>query len=541
MGQDISSFASDTGGDYTHPTLLKVSSSRRKGLRNELGQNNCFLNVIIQSIWHLSSFRTLISSASHRHREGTACILCTLQELFTHYEYGDERVLNPDEMRIALGALGASESRFQLGEMDDATEALDVIIQFIHADHIQLQCDLGLSLSPISKAVDPADVVCEPRCISHVLFECNMVDLHKCQVCGASSEPELWKDTLYRIYVSEVELNSANEFDLSKVMQRIASLAPSRACPDTSDERSKPCSGRTFIERWILKLPMVFGVSLVWESDSTTPTQLKCILRIVAQQRLDLRSMFQFGGEAAQSSNICYVFKGMVCFYGRHYVSFFYSSRSQQWYLFDDSKVKAIGSWEAVYNRILKGSYQPTLLFWEKEDLDQLEVQAVAKRLAEMCSHTDGSEKNEDRDVTTCISEEEKRTKSRGISWQNYDVRLTPLNDLSDAGIVLEKDHDSYIVARFEKDYAGNMQPAEALGKIQIGDQVIRINQRDVTGIERLEDVLEVLESSPFPLCLGMRRKIHLDAPSIWTCSTCTLENQRELDICDACGSKRLG
>lgn len=29
-----------------------------KGLVNNRGENNCFLNVVIQSLWHLESFRS---------------------------------------------------------------------------------------------------------------------------------------------------------------------------------------------------------------------------------------------------------------------------------------------------------------------------------------------------------------------------------------------------------------------------------------------------------------------------------------------------
>ena len=32
----------------------------RRGLTSESGQNNCFLNVIIQSLWHLPCFRTAL-------------------------------------------------------------------------------------------------------------------------------------------------------------------------------------------------------------------------------------------------------------------------------------------------------------------------------------------------------------------------------------------------------------------------------------------------------------------------------------------------
>ncbi len=32
----------------------------RRGLTSESGQNNCFLNVIIQSLWHLPCFRAAL-------------------------------------------------------------------------------------------------------------------------------------------------------------------------------------------------------------------------------------------------------------------------------------------------------------------------------------------------------------------------------------------------------------------------------------------------------------------------------------------------
>lgn len=39
-----------------------------KGLKNELGRNNCFLNVVIQSLWHLASFRhQFLQSEQHLH------------------------------------------------------------------------------------------------------------------------------------------------------------------------------------------------------------------------------------------------------------------------------------------------------------------------------------------------------------------------------------------------------------------------------------------------------------------------------------------
>ena len=41
-----------------------VADVAMPGLRNETGEYNCFLNVIIQCLWHCSDFRTAVMSLS---------------------------------------------------------------------------------------------------------------------------------------------------------------------------------------------------------------------------------------------------------------------------------------------------------------------------------------------------------------------------------------------------------------------------------------------------------------------------------------------
>lgn len=41
-----------------------------RGLENKLGKNNCYLNVVIQALWHLVSFRiNFLSHKNHRHSD----------------------------------------------------------------------------------------------------------------------------------------------------------------------------------------------------------------------------------------------------------------------------------------------------------------------------------------------------------------------------------------------------------------------------------------------------------------------------------------
>jgi hypothetical protein len=126
-------------------------------------------------------------------------------------------------------------------------------------------------------------------------------------------------------------------------------------------------------------------VSIVWPSPNISGKELHAFSHIIPHQ-LDLRHVFSLGGEAAEvpEHDSLYLFRGMVCYYGKHYVSFFQSQSKQgHWYLFDDRHVYLVGSWDQVRDRIERGCYQPTILFWEKEKLhyEQLE------RLAEQVHH----------------------------------------------------------------------------------------------------------------------------------------------------------
>lgn len=59
--------------------------TQHKGILNSLGANNCFLNVIIQSFWHLYSFRTSMKEDNHsrNHPAGIFCLKCELRVLST--------------------------------------------------------------------------------------------------------------------------------------------------------------------------------------------------------------------------------------------------------------------------------------------------------------------------------------------------------------------------------------------------------------------------------------------------------------------------
>lgn len=121
---------------YSHLPL--TSTTTHKGLVNLAGENNCFLNVTIQALWHLGPFRIelkkmmaysnsqelqfnieknneIIDSdkvGSKSNKEGKGNIVTALCNLFVQYEFTDKSTLPTYEMRTILSNLS---EQFQLG------------------------------------------------------------------------------------------------------------------------------------------------------------------------------------------------------------------------------------------------------------------------------------------------------------------------------------------------------------------------------------------------------------------------------------------
>ncbi|GFP80104.1 inactive ubiquitin carboxyl-terminal hydrolase 54 [Phtheirospermum japonicum] len=122
------------------------------GLKNEVGEYNCFLNVIIQSLWHLRRFRDEFlrrSSTEHLH-VGDPCVVCALYDIFISLgvisKDNRREPVAPTSLRVALSNLYPDSNFFQevnlttsllkfgcffhlviAGQMNDASEVLGVI------------------------------------------------------------------------------------------------------------------------------------------------------------------------------------------------------------------------------------------------------------------------------------------------------------------------------------------------------------------------------------------------------------------------------
>ncbi|XP_042357807.1 inactive ubiquitin carboxyl-terminal hydrolase 54-like isoform X2 [Plectropomus leopardus] len=348
-------------GMLTPRTMTSIAPS--KGLSNEPGQNSCFLNSALQVLWHLDIFRRSFRQLTTHKCMEDSCIFCALKSIFAQFQYSSERVLPSDALRSALAKTFQDEQRFQLGIMDDAAECFENILMRIHF-HI---------------ADETKEDICTARhCIPHQKFAMTLFEQCVCSSCGASSDPLPFIQMVH--YISTTSLcNQAVKMLESREkatpgmfgeLLRNASMGDLRSCPSQ-------CGQQLRMARVLLNSPEIITIGLVWDSDHSDLAE-DVIHTLGTCLRLgDL--FYRVTEEKARKSELYLV--GMVCYYGKHYSTFFFQTKIRRWMYFDDAHVKEIGpKWKDVVSRCIKGHYQPLLLLYADPRGTPVSVQDLPSR-----------------------------------------------------------------------------------------------------------------------------------------------------------------
>ena len=321
----------DEGSEFDTPSKLAFSPTQtHKGLRNLVGENNCFLNATIQALWHIGPFRhqlqTLIAKKNSEKEGNDVASICesrsildALCNLFVQYQCTELSILPPTELRTTLSDLF---SQFQLGEIADANETLEAILETIHSEH------------------KPACSHSSHKCLAHTVFGGLLMEQATCSECSESSAPMLRSDYVHYVYAAELislaaasdneeqmgassrELHSSSQCTGSQNQKRFGKLlhdcmgVSPRCCP-TGDVRSQPvtpingsspaasnvgmaacesyvkdlspsllsktkCNGKANVTLFALEPPMALAMSIGWTSTRESAANLTSFLSLMS-------------------------------------------------------------------------------------------------------------------------------------------------------------------------------------------------------------------------------------------------------------------
>jgi hypothetical protein len=351
------------------------------GLMNEYGDLSCFLNSVVQGMWHLRSFRDALASASApASREPTpaeaaagrgsdaardAAVCLALRQLFDTLSSAAAAApggappapASAAALRSALGALAPDASG--VGEMGDAAETLTLLLDALHAAEAgrgaEAEADAAVSLAR-----------------SH--FGWRVTEGAACSACGREARGVQY--TALQLAAPAAALVAARAA-LGPGMPAEAALrsalAPgTRTC--ATEDGGCGCTdapGRLWLRPPAdgvgADLPPVLALTLGWESAAAAPSDVAATLDALSPSLKPARLFGSGSAPPAGGADPRYALRAMLCFHGAHYAAFTRAANDAAWRLVNDAAVRPAGAWADVRKMCARQQLQPCVCFYERD------------------------------------------------------------------------------------------------------------------------------------------------------------------------------
>jgi len=333
------------------------------GLMNGIGEYNCFLNVIVQCLWHLTNFRKGILACEPLVHDANP-VIKALFHLFQSFHEVDmlrhgtkgttpeekstvKRVVSPTELREALSAVEGQQI-FRLGEMNDAAEVLGVLWGCMHDAHEQAFRKRERSAKPWRSLA-----------LVDEMFGLEVHEVMSCSKCHKETRKADYVQHRQTVPAMALRLQHTAEPGTS-TGHLIRAVLQNHQLPCDPDEGG--CGRVNHVCQNLRRPPGVLTLELAWATERTPAEDIEATLAAV-DDVVDLGEIYT----GLPQKEHMYRLRSMVCYYGAHYQAFVMSPNLLKWLIFDDESIGVIGTWEAVKAKCLAGRIQPSVLFFERE------------------------------------------------------------------------------------------------------------------------------------------------------------------------------
>ena len=322
---------------------------------NNKGNNNCFINVLVQILFHSPEFRRNYLNIDFD-KTDLNNPLFQLQILFLKYmEYQTDKKQYIIDIKNFRNQLSKIFTDIEEGIVGDPVEVLNHIFNAIHLYKVK---HTNLNEFNASK------FNCHLTCLSHKLFSIKLIETLICESCKSKNEiPYDENYFIYEIFVFEIleQLhNKTNQlfrnklFSYSKIINMEIQNLKISEC-----KCKNPLIKRHLIQKDYNNLYLI--INLTWDNPIPRMTDICKMFNLIPL--VDSNSnLFTLSNEDKLKSD--YYLYALVLFYNGHYTCALNSNN--KWYFIDDTKYKIFQSYKDLIKDLIKNHYHPIILFYSK-------------------------------------------------------------------------------------------------------------------------------------------------------------------------------
>ena len=322
------------------------------GIKNNLNDNNCFINVCIQTMFHFKDLTDFLLDNEKKFKifNNSPKIITNLITLLSSYNMISEnpsnnQIVDPSDFRMALAEYFEKKGEYQLNTKGDPIELLSLLLNFIHSYLLTNYAQIELY-----------DKICNPTCDIHKLFFIKIYEKTFCNKCNYNRIQNY--DSNYFIHLINISnildiviQNNLQFYDFYGKLIHCSIINENQECYQCKEISLK----KEFICESLGKYIII---NLSWENYHISLEKL-CIISCMITNHFLPQDLF-----SCNMKGINYKFLGMILFYANHYVSIFYEKK-KGYILYDDTQIKCFKTWKDVIEQIITNRFIPTCLFYE--------------------------------------------------------------------------------------------------------------------------------------------------------------------------------
>ena len=298
--------------------LRPLVNSDISGLSNAAGEYNCFLNSLVQALYRLRCFRSHLLRSSvpersppQRDISRDLAVVRSLQNLFLALE-GGARLLRdplaaggssgteavaPTALRLALASLAPGGGEAAVNAMADAAEVLSSMY------------DCFLRVSSAFRAASDVSPV-------QAMFGLEMGEFVFCDRCRLKTHVLSFNTFFHLVHATALRHAAEQCPPSASFEQRLAFLLDEER--KTCDTDFHGCGKQTPITHALGRLPLVFTISLGWDSSTASEAEVGATFKALSPS---IFPQLVFRGTAQTTERELFELRAMVLYYGSHYVS----------------------------------------------------------------------------------------------------------------------------------------------------------------------------------------------------------------------------